>query len=435
MVFLFYLILNTKEVSEMNQAHYKETSTLHRQPRASETQETDKSRHNQQSRRIWIASWMVTAVFILANLPTPLYVFWQQEMGFSNGTLTLVFAAYIVGLLMALLFAGQLSDRFGRKSVLYPGLATAILACLLFATASSVIALVGARFLSGISIGVIVSAGMAAVMDVGGSEQKTTASLAASVAMVLGAGLGPLLAGILAEIIAQPVIPIFTIELVLLISAFLIVGILPKRGMESSQQSEWRLKVPSVPSANRLHLAFGIAVFAPGITATSFVLSLGPSLLSKLLNIKSPLISGITACVMFLAATGIQFMLKKQSVRTNFLIGATATILSMVSIALAVHFSIVLLFVIAAILAGIGQGLGQLGGLTLIGVHVPDHRRAEANAVLNLGGYISAALLPVGTGYLIDITSLAIGATIFTAILSIMAGTAMIFVLTRFQKE
>nr|WP_058300591.1 MFS transporter [Gorillibacterium timonense] len=105
---------------------------------------------------------------------------------------------------------------------------------------------------------------------------------------------------------------------------------------------------------------------------------------------------------MFLTATGIQFALNKFSVRTIFIIGAIATILSMIGLVAAVTASLVPLFILAAIFAGMGQGLGQLGGLTLIGLHVPEHRRAEANAVLNMGGYIPAALLPVCTGFLID---------------------------------
>ncbi|HEY8700586.1 MAG TPA: MFS transporter, partial [Arthrobacter sp.] len=60
-----------------------------------------------------------------------------------------------------------------------------------------------------------------------------------------------------------------------------------------------------------MHLVFGIAMFAPGITATSFVLSLGPSLLAKLLNISSPLIAGGMACIMFLTATGVQFAVSR----------------------------------------------------------------------------------------------------------------------------
>lgn len=54
-----------------------------------------------------------------------------------------------------------------------------------------------------------------------------------------------------------------------------------------------------------------------------------------------------------------------------------------------------MLLIVAALFAGAGQGLGQLGGVTLIGTHVPDNHRAEANAVLNVGGNIPAGLLPL----------------------------------------
>jgi MFS family permease len=378
--------------------------------------------------RMWSAAWMVTAVFILSNTATPLYVHWQREMDFSAGTLTVIFAAYIAGLLAALLIAGQLSDRLGRKPVLIPGLAAAIGACFLFAAASSVLALGVARFLTGVAVGVIVSAGMASVMDLAGAERRRLASLAASVAMVLGAGLGPLLAGALAETLARPVAPIFAIELAVLASALLIAGTLPLKRTASRAGEGRRLHLPSVPPRNRLHLAFGIAIFAPGITATSFVLSLGPSLLSRLLEVTSPLVAGGMACVMFLTATGIQFAVKRLRIRTIFLVGATATVLSMLSIAIAVNASYAPLLVVAAVLAGAGQGLGQLGGLTLIGLHVPAQRRAEANAVLNIGGYVPAGLLPVATGYLIDWTGLATGATSFAAVLAIAAAAGALFV-------
>lgn len=381
--------------------------------------------------RIWTSAWMVTAVFILSNSATPLYVRWQREIGFSNGTLTLVFAAYIVGLLATLLVSGQLSDRFGRKPVLYPGLAAAALACLLFATASTVAVLLLARLLSGIAVGVIVSAGMASVVDVGGPSHRQAASLAASVAMVLGAGLGPLLAGILAETLKYPIVPLFMAELVLLATAFFVAASLPLGQRERKREKGLRLRMPGVPAPNRLHLAAGIAVFAPGITATSFVLSLGPSLLSELLGVTSPLIAGGTACVMFLTATGIQFILKKLPIRTLFLLGTASTFGSMLCIAIAVHASAVVPLVLSAMLAGAGQGLGQLGGLTLIGLHVPENRRAEANAVLNIGGYIPAALLPIGTGYLIDVAGMAAGASAFAAVLGAAAIAAAWFIRVR----
>ncbi|MFX8055715.1 MFS transporter, partial [Acinetobacter baumannii] len=75
---------------------------------------------------------------------------------------------------------------------------------------------------------------------------------------------------------------------------------------------------------------------------------------------------------MFLTATGVQFAARRHSVRTLFLAGTAATTLSMGALCAAVHASSAPCLVIAALLAGAGQGLGQLGGLTLISLHVPD---------------------------------------------------------------
>ncbi|MFB9262705.1 hypothetical protein ACFFWD_05880 [Bradyrhizobium erythrophlei] len=110
------------------------------------------------------------------------------------------------------------------------------------------------------------------------------------------------------------------------------------------------------------------------------------------------------------------------------LIGAAAPVMSMISIAVAVDASLAGLLTLAALLAGAGQGPGQLGGLSLIGLHVPAERRAEANAVMNFGGYVPAGLLPVLTGYLIDFAGLATGATIFAAALDLAAAAGACFV-------
>ncbi|MFP1983316.1 MFS transporter [Lonsdalea quercina] len=368
---------------------------------------------------LWAAGGVVTVVLMLSNSPTPLYLHWQQQLGFSSGMLTVIFALYIAGLLGTLLVAGQLSDRYGRKLVLMPGLLAALVACLLFASASSIVMLAIGRLLTGIAVGVIVSAGMAAVVDVGGAEHKRLAALLASVAMVLGAGLGPLLAGGLAQTLAQPVLPIFGVEMLVLLCALGTVGWLPLRRPVASGPA--RIRLPTVPEANRRQVACGIATFGPGITATSFVLSLGPSLLSLLLDERSPLLAGGMACAMFLTATGVQFAVRRWPIPRIFAASAVATVLSMVGLALAIHASLVLALVASALLAGAGQGLGQLGGLTLIGLHVPDSHRAQANAILNIGGYIPAGLLPVAAGYLVDAVGLASGATLFALVLTAAA--------------
>ncbi|MEU2617069.1 MFS transporter [Streptomyces sp. NPDC007157] len=369
---------------------------------------------------IWLAAWPVTAVFVLSNAATPLYVVWQREIGFSKGTLTVIFACYIVGLLGSLLVSGVVSDRLGRKTVLLPALGLALAACVVFATASGVAALIVARLFTGIAVGAVVSAGMAAVTDVAGRERRRLAALLASCAMVFGAGLGPLLAGVLSETLPGPTVTVFVVETALLATAILAVLRMPVRRPAAPPKGAW-LRVPGVPRGNGLQLALGIAVFAPGITATSFVLSLGPSLLSGLLGTTSRIVAGAMAFAMFLAATGVQFAVQRLSRRTVLTAGAVSTTLSMVALATAVHTSAVAVLIAAALLAGAGQGMGQLGGLSLLNHSVPAQRLAEANAALNVGGYVPAGLLPVSAGYLSDAVGLTDGTTVFAVVLTALA--------------
>src|SRR3979409_2779991 len=76
------------------------------------------------------AFWLVAVIFgvllFSAGAPTPLYGVYQAEWHFSPTKLTIIFAAYGLGVLTALVAFGALSDRVGRR----PGLAASIRASL-----------------------------------------------------------------------------------------------------------------------------------------------------------------------------------------------------------------------------------------------------------------------------------------------------------------
>ena len=52
------------------------------------------------------------------TLPVPLYVLYEKQMGFGPLGVTVVFAAYVLGTLLALVLLGDLSDHIGRRPVL-----------------------------------------------------------------------------------------------------------------------------------------------------------------------------------------------------------------------------------------------------------------------------------------------------------------------------
>ncbi|RPH55096.1 MAG: MFS transporter [Lysobacterales bacterium] len=381
-----------------------------------------------------MASMIVTTTLILSNAPTPLYIHWQSELQFSSSTLTALFSIYVVGLLATLVLAGQLSDRLGTRMVLLPGLAVGMLASLLFASAHSVVSLLLARFASGVGVGAAITAGVAYVIELGDARRSRQAPLFGSTAVALGAALGPLLAGSFALFVERPNGTIFFTEALLLFVAACFVICLPARSHAVGDFRLAELRFPRAPRANRLHLTVGVASFGCALSATAFVLSLGPSVLSELTGVRSPFVAGSMACVMFAAGAIVQPAAKSLSFRSVFILSAVMLAIAMAGIAMAVRARIPEPLLMTAAFAGCAYGLAQFGGLTLIARSVPAERRGEANAVLNIGGYVPCGLIPVFTGLLVDRVGIVVAANCFAALVAAAGIGSCVFILCSLKR-
>jgi hypothetical protein len=91
-------------------------------------------------------------MFSGAVLPTPLYPLYQGRFGFSNVTLTAVYAVYVLGNLAALLIFGRLSDQIGRRSATLPAIGCGILSTICFLFAQGTAWLFAARHLRDLSL-------------------------------------------------------------------------------------------------------------------------------------------------------------------------------------------------------------------------------------------------------------------------------------------
>src|ERR671933_759550 len=96
------------------------------------------------ARRTLAPRWayaLVAAVIGLAlfasGTPSPLYGIYRQLWGFSPVVLTLVYATYAFGVLVALILAGRVSDEVGRRPVLLVALGTLLATSVVFMLAQS----------------------------------------------------------------------------------------------------------------------------------------------------------------------------------------------------------------------------------------------------------------------------------------------------------
>jgi MFS family permease len=143
----------------------------------------------------------VFALFTVAagtNVPTPLLLVYQERLGLSAEVLTALFGCYAAGLVPALMLAGPLSDRLGRRRVAIPGIILSGLASLAFAAAGdSLTLLFAARFLQGVVSGVVFSVGSAWVAELSLASGEGAGGRRAAFAMTAGFSLGPLTSGLL----------------------------------------------------------------------------------------------------------------------------------------------------------------------------------------------------------------------------------------------
>src|SRR4051812_34081888 len=96
---------------------------------------------------------MVALMFMASTLLTPLYSIYRETFHFSRVVLTLIYSAYVVGNLSALLFFGRVSDQMGRRPVTLTAIGLAVVATALFLVATTTAWLFAARILSGFAIG------------------------------------------------------------------------------------------------------------------------------------------------------------------------------------------------------------------------------------------------------------------------------------------
>jgi DHA1 family bicyclomycin/chloramphenicol resistance-like MFS transporter len=119
------------------------------------------------------------------------------RLGSDTGTVQLTLSLYLVSLAAAQLLFGPLSDRFGRRPVVLPGLALGVLASLAGMAAASIGTLIAARVTQAIGASTGIVIGRAIIRDLYERERAAAMIGLVTTAMVIAPMVSPLIGGIL----------------------------------------------------------------------------------------------------------------------------------------------------------------------------------------------------------------------------------------------
>ncbi|MFJ8130004.1 MFS transporter [Streptomyces hydrogenans] len=386
-------------------------------------------------RRGWLRCLLGGAVFVVCmagtTLPTPLYPLYQEKFGFSELTVTVVYAVYAFGVIGVLLLVGNASDTIGRRPTLRWGLAFAAASAVCFLCADALGWLYAGRLLSGLSAGLFTGAATAYVMELAPPGGTARATLVATAANMGGLGCGPLLAGLLAEYAPDPLLLPFAVHLALVAVAALVLQWLPETVAERRPLSAVRPRKPALPAKVRaVFVPAAVASFA-GFALFGVFTSVSPAFLARYLHVDNHAVSGIVVALAFFASTGGQVAAGRVGPRRSLPLGCAVLFAGLVLLAVALATDLLVFIVLAALVGGTGQGLAFRAALSAVAAASPPDQRAAVISSLFVVAYVGISIPVIGVGLLADPLGLEGAGLVFIACMLVLVASAGAYLLRR----
>jgi MFS family permease len=203
----------------------------------------------------WAVALTFLALGAFTTVPSPLYALYQVRDGLSEFEVTVIYAAYAIGVIGALALAGHLSDWYGRRRLLIPAAGFAIASAIVFLTWRTLPGLLLARVLSGVAFGVTSSTATAYLAELDARHRPdasgTRAQLTATSVNMGGLGVGALVAGLLAQWVAAPLTVPYVAFLIAACLAVVAVAVSPETRAAVKPRPRYRPQRVSVPAAAR----------------------------------------------------------------------------------------------------------------------------------------------------------------------------------------
>ncbi|GHB00895.1 MFS transporter [Modicisalibacter luteus] len=364
------------------------------------------------------------------TLPTPLYPVYQQRFGFSQLMITIIFAAYAVGVIAALITTGRWSDQVGRKPLLLGGLLASALSDVIFLNSDSLVMLLAGRMISGVSAGIFTGTATVAVIELAPRAWKHMATFMATAANMGGLGLGPVVAGFLGEYAPWPLHLAFAVHLGLLVIAVIAVW-LAHETVERPAHPRLQLQRLLIPQEVRgAFLPAAMAGFA-GFAVLGFFTATAPAFMNEVLGHDNRALVGVVAGVVFFASTVGQLMERRFPQAWRLPTGCAVVILGVGLVGAGIGLASLSVFLSGAVIVGLGQGIGFRAGLGMVTAASPKDQRGTVTSTFFFVAYVAISIPVVGIGLTARAIGLATTGMGFAVLVGLLSAVALVLLVRR----
>lgn len=380
--------------------------------------------------------WIVAAVFLTAmaysTVPTPLYPLYEQQDGFPVSLVTVIYSSYAVGVMLSLYLAGHVSDWLGRRRMLLVAVAISIASAVLFLLFPESLGLIAARLVNGVSIGILSATATAHLGELRAlarpAESTAVATSVAGAANLGGLALGPLIGGLCAELLPDPLVVPHVLFLVLLIAGALALLTVPETVAAPAAPHRYRPQKLSVPRAHRsIFLVAAFGAFA-GFAVFGLFSSLIPTFLEGTFGDRDHLLAGVAVFAIFASAATGQLALAGRPLPTQLSIAIGACAAGLTLVAIGALLPQIALFLGGGVVAGLGVGVLFRGAIaTAMAIAEPGHA-GETLALLFLIAYAGPVIPVLAVGIALAFAPPVAVLLVFVAVVlaaTVAAGTIM----------
>jgi hypothetical protein len=346
----------------------------------------------------WAVAFAFLVVMAFATLPSPLYGLYRERDGLSAFTITIVYAIWAAGTIVALVAVPFIAERIGRRGVMFAAVATMMVAAAELVLWKALPGLLLGRLLTGFAVGMAAGTAIAYLIELR-LRANPTASPAVprtiGTSVNVGAlGIGPLVAGILAEWVSHPLTVPYLVWIALGAVAFVGLVAVPETRAPAASRSPFSVRLP-VPAG-----AATLAAFA----ANGLFAGLSGLILATTFHRTSHALAGATLFIVFTAGVLSQLLTANVRASRVFALGTVSMLVGLVLLVTAVRLSTpsLALFLVSGGLIGAGAGAVFKGttGLVLDGT-APENRVAMT-AELLIALFIGLSVPVIGAGIALD---------------------------------
>ncbi|MEA2759943.1 MAG: hypothetical protein QOH65_2556 [Methylobacteriaceae bacterium] len=354
---------------------------------------------------------VATAITFAASggAPTPLYHQYQQHFGLTPFMITIIFAAYVLSLLLALLTVGSLSDYIGRRRAILAALALNVLAMILFMTAGSAIELIAARAMQGFATGLATTTLAATILD----TDRVRAPILNSLTSFAGLSAGTLGAGALVTFAPAPEQLIFVLLLVLSVLEAAILWFMPETAMTKRGALASLRPHVHVPRIARRSFAAVTPVTIASWALSGFYFSLMPSVVRAATGKALPIVGSLVVATLTFTAAIAVLVLRTLTPEKLFLLGIGTLVIGLLITLAGVQYQNLGVMLCGTVVGGVGLGSVFSGTLRRVLPYAEPGERAGLLSAYYIVGYLSFSLPSLAAGFLAPFVGLTLTAEFY----------------------